>query len=407
MQNSTLSINNNISNEMINKWQKSTNLLASIFDVPSALIMKVKNERIEVLIKSSNENNPYEVGESEVLINSGLYCEHVIKHEQVLYVKDALEDPDWCENPDLKLNMTNYLGFPIFNEKGDVFGTLCILDCKKKDYSQTQIDLLKEFKCIIEEDLKISHKNAKLIELEKMAALGKLVAGVAHEINTPLGISVTGITHFLELSKDLNGKFDKNEMSEEDFLNFMGTSKELASLIYNNLTKADSLIKSFKQIAVDQTSEQKRVFKLHSYMHEIILSLSSIIKKTSLNINITCDKNIQMYGHAGSLSQIISNLIINSIKHGFNKNQEGEININCEKRDKHVLIFYRDNGKGIKEKNLKKIFDPFFTTNRENGGTGLGLNIIQNIITKHFKGSISCLSTFGKGVLFTIFLEEN
>lgn len=397
-----LEINENI----INKWQKIISLLASLFEVPSALIMRINNNKIEVFIKNEDKSNPYTIGESMVLDNSGLYCENVIKTQKMLFVKNALKNTKWNKNPDIQVNMINYLGFPITNREGEYFGTICVLDSKEKEYTQTQIDLLNQFKIIIEDDLNqiISYKH--MINIEKMAALGQLVAGIAHEINTPLGITVTGITHLEEISNNLEKKFNDNKMSIEDFSSFINTNKELIALIYSNLIKVDSLIKSFKQISIDQSSLQKREFNLKDYLEEILLSLSNIVKKTNVNIEIICDEDINIFADAGSFSQIINNLIINSISHAFTKKEKGEISIKCIKNENNILINYSDNGKGIKEENIKKIFEPFFTTNRKNGGTGLGLHIIHNIITQAYKGSISCKSEKNKGVKFQIILNN-
>lgn len=253
------------------------------------------------------------------------------------------------------------------------------------------------------EDLKLTQN--KLIESEKMASLGGLVAGVAHEINTPIGIGLTGITHFQQITDTINIKYDKDEMTQEEFEDYLSTSKELSSLIFKNLEKAASLVKSFKQVAVDQSSEEKRIFNLKQYMSEILKSIYAVTKKTNIKIEIDCPDNIKINSFPGAYSQIITNLIMNSIIHGFKEKEAGIISINIDQEDNQIKLIYQDNGKGIKKENLSKIFDPFYTTNRDFGGSGLGLNIIYNIITSTLNGSIQCESEENKGVKFIIILH--
>ena len=229
----------------------------------------------------------------------------------------------------------------------------------------------------------------QLVISEKMASLGGLVAGVAHEINTPVGIGITGITHFIELNKRITTLYKNEEMSEEEFEHFIDNSLEIANSINTNLLRTAQLVKSFKQISVDQTSEEKREFYLKEYIEEILLSMVNTTRKEDINISIDCDKSIKIYSCPGSFSQIITNLILNSIMHGFANKKGGDITIKVTLDNKKLKIIYTDNGKGIKEENLGKIFDPFFTTNRSNGGTGLGLNIIYNMVTSTLKGSIT------------------
>ena len=304
-----------IDEDIRKKWQKFTNLLVSLFDVPSALIMQISKNKLNVFIKSQNKENPYINGREEGIQNPNLFCRQVILSKKYLYVKNALKDKKWKESPDTNLNMINYLGHPIFDRNGEVFGTICVLSSEEREYSQAQLSLLEEFSNTLEDDLHCKYKEDKLLELEKMASLGKRVAGITHEINTPLGISVTGISHFLELNQNLNEKFLKEEMSEEDFVCFMNTSQELGKLIFSNLKKANVLLKSFKQISLDQSNEEKRDFKLKKYLEEIVLSLSSEIKKKKIEVEINCESKLHMYANAGLFSQIITNLIINSINH--------------------------------------------------------------------------------------------
>ncbi len=242
----------------------------------------------------------------------------------------------------------------------------------------------------------------KLIESEKMASLGSLVAGVAHEINTPIGIGLTGITHFIEESSTLNNDYKNEEMTEEKFNKFLENTDELSQLIKKNLERTAQLVKSFKQVAVDQTSDIKREVNLKEYISEVLFSLNNITKKTNIDINVMGNDNIKIETYPGSISQIITNLIINSIRHGFKEKEKGIINIEITYENEKIRLIYTDSGRGIKKENLNKIFDPFFTTNREEGGTGLGLNIIYNIITTTLQGTIECNSEENKGVEFII-----
>ena len=240
----------------------------------------------------------------------------------------------------------------------------------------------------------------KLIESEKMASLGGLVAGVAHEINTPVGIGLTGITHLLEITENIKKEYELDNISQEEFELYLKSSKELASIININLKRTADLIRSFKQIAVDQTNESKREFNLNIYIKETLLSIQHITNKTNLNINVCCPDDLIINSYPGSFSQVITNLIINSIRHAYEEEQIGIIYIEAVKDNEILKLIYKDDGKGISTRNLPKIFEPFFTTNREHGGTGLGLNIIYNIITSTLDGSIICKSILNEGVIF-------
>lgn len=256
------------------------------------------------------------------------------------------------------------------------------------------------------EDLKKTQE--QLIISEKLAGLASLVAGIAHEINTPVGIGVTAITHFLELHKKIQLEYKNDKMTQENFEDFLDSTQILAKSIDINLQRTANLVKSFKAISSDQASENKRVFNIKSYLNEILLSIINITKKTQLKIDIVCDENLQVESYPGDLSQIITNLIINSINHGYkDKIKKGNIQIIIKKHEDKIQIVYKDDGLGIDEKHLDKIFEPFFTTNRKNGGTGLGLNVVYNIVTGKLKGDISCTSQINKGVEFTINFHVN
>ena len=172
-----------------------------------------------------------------------------------------------------------------------------------------------------------------------------------------------------------------------------------------NLEKAAQLVRSFKQIAVDQTSEEKRLFDVKKYLVEILTSVHSVVKKTDIQVNIDCPIGISINSFPGAFSQIITNLLMNSISHAFKGVDDGNVSIQVRLERTTLSIIYIDNGIGIAGEDLPKIFDPFFTTNRDNGGSGLGLNIIYNLVTSTFNGEIKCISESNQGCKFIILLQ--
>jgi DNA-binding LacI/PurR family transcriptional regulator/signal transduction histidine kinase len=242
----------------------------------------------------------------------------------------------------------------------------------------------------------------RLVESKKMAALGGLVAGIAHEINTPIGIGVTAASHLAKETQELYQKINTNGLTKTDLLSYINLANEATAMILSNLQRSHELIKSFKGIAVDQSSEKKRIFKLKEYIQDILLSLRPKLKKVNHEIIINCNEDITLHSYPGAFSQIITNLILNSLIHGFDDDQKGTILIDIKLEGNEIILTYSDNGKGIEKQNLKKIFDPFFTTKRAQGGTGLGLHLIFNIITQTLMGTIKCKSKPGEGTEFII-----
>ncbi|MCX7923069.1 MAG: sensor histidine kinase [Clostridia bacterium] len=242
----------------------------------------------------------------------------------------------------------------------------------------------------------------QLIQSEKMASLGILVSGVAHEINTPIGVSVTAASHLDSKTKEFIELVKGKSIKASDISKVTLTMTETTEVLLINLRRASDLIKSFKQIAVDQSYEDKRYFNVKQYISEVILSLKPTLKKTRLEININCSENMNVKTYAGSFAQVITNLIMNSYIHGFDQTDEGVVNITLFSNNNFLEFEYTDNGKGIDKDVLKKIYDPFFTTRRGQGGTGLGMYIVYNIVSQKLGGSISCESEMGKGTKFLV-----
>ena len=256
----------------------------------------------------------------------------------------------------------------------------------------------------LEDSLEALHKmQNKLVETEKMSSLGSLVAGVAHEINTPLGVSITGITHIQSETKAVLKALNENSLGKNALQEYFEVVDEMAGSIYLRLRSAATLIRSFKQVAIDQHAEDKRKFNLSSYCNEVLLSLHGKLKHTKIKVINEIDKSIEINTYAGVFSQTWTNFIMNSLIHGYaDENAEGKIYIKGWIESERLHLTYEDDGQGVDEKNLQKVFDPFFTTKLGSGGSGLGLNIIYNLVLHKLNGEINCDSKLGHGVKMTI-----
>lgn len=242
----------------------------------------------------------------------------------------------------------------------------------------------------------------KLIESEKMASLGELVAGVAHEINTPVGIGVTAASHLDINTQSFSKLYKEGHLSKKEFEKYIELCLESSRMILSNMEKASKLIQNFKQVAVDQSDEEKREFAIDKYIDEILFSVYSKFKHTKHKIEVNAEPTIIINSYPGVLYQIIINLITNSLVHGFETIDSGLITINVKKIDDYIELTYRDTGKGIDRGAIKKIFDPFFTTKRGSGGSGLGLNIVYNLVHRKLGGTIECNSKIDKFTEFII-----
>jgi len=255
---------------------------------------------------------------------------------------------------------------------------------------------------IKEKTERLDQSRKQLVQSEKMASLGQLVAGVAHEINTPVGIGITVSSHLVDQTREIISAFDKNKMTKSALTQYFGKTLETSELIFTHLVQAGDLVRSFKMISADQTVHERRSFMLKTYLDDIIVSLRPKLKKELHQVTVNCREDIEINSYPGALAQIITNLIINSLLHAYEEGEEGNIRIDVSTEESEVILEYSDDGKGIPPENIEKVFDPFFTTKRGEGGTGLGLHIIYNTVTEILKGSISCESTLGQGTRFSI-----
>jgi signal transduction histidine kinase/ligand-binding sensor domain-containing protein len=246
----------------------------------------------------------------------------------------------------------------------------------------------------------------QLVESEKLAALGGLVAGVAHEINTPLGVGVTAASHLQHETERLARLVADSKVTRNELDHYIDQARQSSDLVLRNLERASQLVRSFKQVAVDQSSEQRRVFKLREYLSEVLMSLHPRVKKQRTEVEILGNEDLVMDTYPGALYQILVNLVINSLVHAFDEQPGGRIEIEVGADGDEAVIDYRDNGKGMGESVRKRVFEPFFTTRRGSGGSGLGLHIVYNLATQVLCGSVSCDSTPGRGTHFRLRLPR-
>jgi PAS domain S-box-containing protein len=248
----------------------------------------------------------------------------------------------------------------------------------------------------------------ELVRTEKLTALGDIVAVVAHEINTPIGNCLTVATTLRDRSTELYAEVEQGTIRRSSLSSYMNDSKEGLDILIRGLHRSSELVSNFKQVAVDQTSEQRRVFKLHQIVNEVVALMMPKLRKTPHQLEISIPDEITMDSFPGPLEQVVSNLINNSILHAFDADKKGTMKLVASLDAQNVRITFSDDGKGIPEQYLNRIFDPFFTTKLGRGGTGLGLNIVHNIVKNMLGGQIDVrtkgITEAGTGTTFVMVL---
>jgi two-component system sensor histidine kinase/response regulator len=360
------------------KWQETIDVLAGVFDVPAGLIMRVLPDEIEVLVCSQTEDNPYEPGEKAQL-DTGLYCETVMETRAPLQVPDALEDPDWRDNPDVKLDMISYIGMPLIWPDDSVFGTVCVLDKKRLDSTQSYLHLVKQFKEIIERDFQMLVRNAELqdlsIDLERAReasenanrAKSAFLANMSHELRTPMN-AILGYSEMLIEEAGDSGQHDF--IPDLRRINQAGT--HLLSLINDVLDLAK--IESGRMEALAEE------FEVASLIDLVAGTAGPLVGKNENRLQVELDEHLgRAYQDVTKLRQSLLNLISNAAKF----TNGGTITLQAEREprsDGEWLSFsVADSGIGIPAEKQDQIFEEFSqaerTTARDYGGTGLGLPI--------------------------------
>lgn len=238
-----------------------------------------------------------------------------------------------------------------------------------------------------------------LLQSEKLASLGRMVAGFAHEINTPVGVAVGAVSHGEETVAELEALLDQDEVEEAELRGRLETLRESSALALANLRRAAGLVQSFKRSAVDQISEETRRFALRPLLDDVLFSLHNTLKRLPVQIRVDCPENLSIHGIPGLYDQLFTNLVLNSVQHGFEEgSRAGCLDIRVAvAADGRLHIEVADDGVGMSPEAQQRAFEPFFTTRRARGGTGLGLYICYTIATARLGGTISCTSQPGQG----------
>ncbi|MFI3185209.1 MAG: DUF3365 domain-containing protein [Methylococcaceae bacterium] len=244
----------------------------------------------------------------------------------------------------------------------------------------------------------------ELVETEKMASLGRLVAGFAHELNTPVGVAVGAISYGDQTLNTLTVLLGQEEVTEQELTCQLDYLKESHQLALANLRRAADLVQRFKRSSIDRSSQQMREYNLAELTQDVLTTLQNNLKRTAVRVEVDCPDDLKLYGTPGLLEQVLTNLITNSIAHGFdNGSRPGKILIKARRSEtERLMLDFQDDGIGMTDETRHQAFEPFFTTQRGNGGSGLGLYVIYNIITQQMHGTIQIISKPGTGAQFHI-----
>ncbi len=291
---------------------------------------------------------------------------------------------------------------PFLREERDLLNTIGIQLGRIIENKQAVEALAKRTQELSDALEHLKTTQAQLVESEKMASLGGLVAGVAHEINTPIGIGVTAASTLADRTIEAATAYDNRQLKGSALKAYFNIALSSSNLLLNNLNRAADLIQSFKQVAVDQSNLDKRSFAVKKYIQDTLISLKPHLKKTEHQITIHGDEQIEINSYPGAFSQIVTNLVMNSVRHAYPKGETGNLRFEVKLDSEHLMVEYSDDGCGIPPENLDKIFEPFFTTARIQGGTGLGLHIVFNLVTQKLQGTINVQSEIGVGTTFIL-----
>jgi len=296
------------------------------------------------------------------------------------------------------------ISFLLYNLRMQSNNKVLFVKALRREVSNRTLELFEkreQLKVVINE---MKQTKDQLVESEKMASLGNLVGGVAHEVNTPLGISVTLGSHIQEEAKLLLTKVESGQLKRSDLDQYCRESVESCALLLSNLDRAANLISSFKQVAVDQSCDEIRTFKVSEYVNEVLLSLHPRIKKTAIKVEVIAPQDEPYLNtYPGAIAQIVTNLTMNALIHAFDDGKaDGKFSFIITIKKQELIMKVADDGKGMPPEVAEHVFEPFYTTQRGNGGSGLGMSIVYNLVVHQLQGTVKCKSVLGEGTTFYI-----
>jgi signal transduction histidine kinase len=316
---------------------------------------------------------------------------------------------------------------PMLREEAAI-GAIAVMRLEPKLFPKAQVELLKTFagQAVIAientrlfaevqertrqlskslDDLRAAQDS--LVQTEKLAALGRLVAGVAHELNTPVGTSLTVASAFIDKTNRFEADVASGNVRRSRLTEFIAASREAASQITINLGHAADLIQSFKQVATDRNVSDRRRFDLGQVTEQVVKGLRFGLRNQNLKVSVECEPDLAMNGYPGPYGQVLTNLMLNSAVHAFPDGAQGTVRIAAQASGKgHVEVLFSDDGCGMSAEVKRQVFDPFFTTRRDQGSTGLGLHIVYNIVTNRLGGRINLESKPGAGTKIRIIMPR-
>lgn len=358
-------------------------------------------------------------------------CGNAVHSNEAQYVENTKKDSRWCNLRQVAVdfNICSCWSNPVRNEASNAVGSFALSSFEHREpalFHKKLLEICAHLVAIVlknqnmsnevlayqskleqrvlerTNELQISLDNLKamqgrLVENEKMALLGQLTGGVAHEINTPIGICITASGMLQELISSIEKVKTKEELSS-----CLAELSDVDELMSSNLSKVVSLIKSFKEVAVHQKVESKQTINIKTFTGDIVASLQSYYSDYSVDFHIQGEKNLELSLYSDSYYEILSKLIMNSLQHGFNRQNNHNVWLKFEQEKDSLHFQYSDDGRGVESENLASVFDPFYTSARQDGNVGLGLHIIYNIVTHKLKGSIEAGLSPEGGLLFNI-----
>lgn len=337
--------------------------------------------------------------------------------------KRSYVNPDAFESVDFFQHMADGAGrwlyfcaSPLRNANGKVVGAIeTLMDITEQKVAEEranrlndelEVRVLQRTNELASANEDLRNAMDQLVQAEKLASLGRLVAGVAHELNTPIGNMVTVASTLGEVAERFAKAVAGGTVTRGAMAQFLAQNQEGTELLLGSAKRAAELVQNFKQVAVDQTTDQVREFDLGNQISDVLSVTAHMLLTTPVILVQRLQPGISMHTYPGPLGQVVTNLVVNAILHGFDQGQPGTITVACEQVAEHAHITVHDNGKGIAPEIIGKIFDPFFTTKMGQGGTGLGLHISHNIVHGPLKGRLFVQSTLGAGTTFTLVLPS-